>query len=808
MRTINLFHHVDSLLRVAVVFLTIVSVVFSQSVGAVPSNALSPEGHPKLAETGDGTSKDSVPNLFPEPSRRVEDFVETLGVATHWGFRNTVYGRKWESLRPLIGALGIRILRDSFDPRLEDLWRDYGIRAILVAAPQGKADGAWWAKQTALWASHVDFLAAIEGPNEVNGWAKHGLTYAGKGWPEGPRLFQADLYHQVKSCEATKSIPVISLSTAYRGTGREIAPVSGFDFGNAHSYAGGAMPSLSLDFIDPYLLAGSGTTNAPLVATESGYHTCLGESKVIAGSQQGVSRQAHRKYIPRHYAEYFNSGHIWTIVYEFAAGRPNKAEDEDPEAAFGLLDPNGDPKPAYFALKDLIALLSESRWDAQASRWVRPAPFTPRALAFALEKAPPSVHHTLLQRSNGTFQLLIWNEVPSFDLRAKTDIVNPEVPIRLTLGEDAAAIIITRLGPDAPPPLRLTGPLREVSLSVPDEVLVVDIVPAVAAKPRPLSAPSGVSATSTGTSISLSWPVKPAEEACWVVMNERRLGAATRTPDGLEWRFRAEKLMPNTTYRFDLSSTARDGGVSAPASAWFATLDRFPDLVVREVRVRPAQPKVGEVLSFEALVENIGTEPTEEGVTIGVKFAVAGRVVAWCDNVKRTLAPGETVCAVANSGPDGRGTWVATSGTYFVNAHADDVNRIVESNENNNQLKIKVGTGTAPDLTVREAKVLSIPESSVAQPLTVDVTVTNGGTEAVASGERIGAAVFLADAKPRKLLGYLISREGLPIGGAVVLRVVCGTTPPAGKHTLQVVVDDVNRIPELDETNNTLDIPF
>jgi len=114
-----------------------------------------------------------------------------------------------------------------------------------------------------------------------------------------------------------------------------------------------------------------------------------------------------------------------------------------------------------------------------------------------------------------------------------------------------------------------------------------------------------------------------------------------------------------------------------------ATPAKFPDLVVREVVVRPAEPKVGDTLSFEALVENIGNEATEAGVTLGIKFSVAGKTVAWCDSVKQSLAPGEKVRGVASSGPEGRGTWVATPGTYPVTAIADDVNRIVESHPKN-----------------------------------------------------------------------------------------------------------------------------
>ena len=734
-----------------------------------------------------------------EPARPADNLVAGVGVATHFGFHNTVYHQSWDIVQQRLGELGMRHVRDGLDPHLQDLRKRYGVQAILVTDPTHT-----WEQWAALWHTNLDVITAIEGPNEANGgWLKlgsHGV-YEGKGWPDGVRLFQNDLYRHVKDDPLLKDIPVIAVSTAYKGAGRELVPCRAFDVANIHSYAGGGMPSTSFDFRDPYLLLGPGARLPPLAATESGYHTCLGLSKVIAGAQQGISHAAHRKYIPRHVAACFNAGYVWTVIYEFAAGRPKKNEQEDPEAAFGLLMPDATPKPAYFALKELLALVGESKWDATAGKWQRPTPAQPRALTFALRGAPASVQHMLLQRADSTFQLLIWNEVSCFDLAHKRDITNPDVPVELVLTEPARAVTVTRLGPDAPPPVVMPAG-KSFALSVPDEVVVVGIALANPSRPATLAPPPPADVQSTATSVALLWPTVPAATTYWVSINNRQIGCATQGPDG-KLRFRAGGLLPATTYPFEIVAAARDGGVSAPVAIAAATVDAFPDLIVKSLRVVPESPQEGDVLHFEAGIENVGKAPTEDGVTIGTKFSVDGKTVCWCDNVRGPLAPGQPLTIRANSGPAGAATWIMTRGSHQITAMVDDINRIIESNENNNRLSITVSNGAGPDLLFGG---VNVHASRASEPLVVDVTITNQGNDAVAPGTRISTSVYSTDVKPRKNLGYAINLAGLPAGSALSQTVTCPPALTAGKHTIAVVVDDVNRIPELNKSNNTTNL--
>lgn len=620
----------------------------------------------------------------PEPARPADSLVESIGLATHWGFHNTIYSSKWDELHKLLGELGVRTVRDGFDPHLDDLWKMYGIRAILIAHPDKS-----WDSYVEQWKQHRHLIAAIEGPNEVNGrWDRLHFGYEGTTWPEGPKRFQDELYAHVKGEAELSDIPVICLSLWNKGAGWQIAPLRSFDYANAHSYAGGQMPSASPNFRDPYLLLGKGATLPPLAATESGYHTCLGNTKVIAGAQSGVSHRTHQKYIPRQVAEYFNAGMAWTVIYEFAAGRPKKAEQEDPEAAFGLLMPDGTPKPAYFALKDLIAELSESRWDSANQKWIRPEASAPRALSFALQKAPPTVHHTLLQRSDGSFQLLLWNEVPSFDLKKKKDIANRAIKVTLLLENEAQSITVSRLGPDAAKPQTFAA-TKSVELSVPDEVLVVAIKLAQPLQPHPLTTPTGIEATAAATSAELSWPWVEGVDAYWVSCNHRNLGAAQKAADGRA-HFAAQRLIPATTYPYEIVAAGQDGGVSAAAKIAVTTVDAFPDLVVRSLKILPESPREGDAISFVAVVENIGKAATEEGVLVGTKFQVDGKTICWCDTLRGPLPPGKPVEVHPNNGPIGKTTWTMTPGTHRVTAIVDDADRLVESSEANNRLTIEV----------------------------------------------------------------------------------------------------------------------
>ena len=282
---------------------------------------------------------------------------DSVGVCTHFGYSDTIYGAKWEQVRTLLAESGVRYVRDAFHPRMEEIYKQYGIRAILVTDPrQGPLD-----QVMKTFVEQRPLIAAVEGPNEGNlFWPQQNVTYKGQGWPGGVKLFQDELYADVKNNPALKDVSVIAASTGALGANLAPAPLSSFDDLVMHSYPGGKLPSDSLDDPDfsnirnAFYILGRGGRARPIVATETGYHTCLANPATLGPEQPGVSLRADAKYIPRLIAEYFNAGVGRTVIYEFGCGTTTDPA-KDPEACFGLLNQDATPKPAYSALRDLRA---------------------------------------------------------------------------------------------------------------------------------------------------------------------------------------------------------------------------------------------------------------------------------------------------------------------------------------------------------------------------------------------------------------------------------------------------------------------
>ena len=159
------------------------------------------------------------------------------------------------------------------------------------------------------------------------------------------------------------------------------------------------------------------------------------------------------------------------------------------------------------------------------------------------------------------------------------------------------------------------------------------------------------------------------------------------------------------------------------------------------------------------------------------------------------LAAGASVTIGSSSGG---GAYAIPSGTHTITAFVDDVNRIAESNETNNTLSqtITIGGSSLPDLIVT-----SLSYSSATSLFTS--VVTNQGTAATPAGVLVGVA-YSVDGVWQTwggVVGPLAAGASVTIvsssgGGAYAI--------PSGTHTITAVVDDVNRIAESNETNNTL----
>jgi len=165
-------------------------------------------------------------------------------------------------------------------------------------------------------------------------------------------------------------------------------------------------------------------------------------------------------------------------------------------------------------------------------------------------------------------------------------------------------------------------------------------------------------------------------------------GAVTVAPTG-GWQtwasVTANVTLPAGQQILTLFEDAANFNVNSMAFA--AAAGGQPDLIVTSIGWTPASPASGNQVVFNCVIKNQGTGATPAGVIHGVQFAVDGSTTTnWSDNDTASLAAGASITLTATGGVNGVNYWPATSGAHSVQAWVDDVNRIAESNENNNKL--------------------------------------------------------------------------------------------------------------------------
>jgi len=252
-----------------------------------------------------------------------------------------------------------------------------------------------------------------------------------------------------------------------------------------------------------------------------------------------------------------------------------------------------------------------------------------------------------------------------------------------------------------------------------------------------------------------------------------------------------------------------------------------PDLVVTDISWKPANPAAGDAVTLQATIKNQGSAPTPAGVKHGVLFTfddgAAGPGV-WSDTHTESIAPGSWVTVTANGGSAGA-LWKALEGTHTVKATVDDVNRIAESNENNNskteQIVVKgaaskpTPTPTTtpapagkPDLVVTNIS-WKPANPAAGDAVTLQATIKNQGSAPTPAGVKHGVLFTFDDGAAGPGVWSDTHTGSLAPGASITLTANGGSVGATwkaitGTHTVKATVDDVNRIAESNENNNIM----
>ena len=200
------------------------------------------------------------------------------------------------------------------------------------------------------------------------------------------------------------------------------------DYGNTHNYVCGhsnqlvdnvawnaSSPTLDGDWDGPYVEYGvtwnkkfTGYSNPqlvtlPKVTTETGWLT--------TGNGAITLEQQARLFLNLYLAA-FKQGFSYTFIYML--------RDDPNQGYWGLFDTGYNPKTSGTYLHNLTTILADTAASA------------PGKLDYAIAGEPATVHDLLLQKSDGTFELVVWDEHPLTGTDAITvDLRTPRATVKV-----------------------------------------------------------------------------------------------------------------------------------------------------------------------------------------------------------------------------------------------------------------------------------------------------------------------------------------------------------------------------------------
>ena len=321
-------------------------------------------------------------------------------------------------------------------------------------------------------------LMAFEGPNEPNNWpiTYNGQSGGGMGSWAPVAQFQEALYRAVKLDPNLQKYPVFAVSEAGAEidnvglqfltipTGADATFPDGTryaDYANTHNYVtsnrkmyidnqawNAADPTLS----GPWdgLLGEYGITwrhhyrgytkeqllTLPRVTSETGWDSV---------SDIGGERTQGTILVNTYFAQ-FKRGWRYTFIYQLRDGEGGNGNQ-------GLFNANSTPKPAATYIHNLTSILADNMPVA-----------SPGFLNYSILDEPATVHDLLIQKSSGTFELVVWDEK-----------VKGSDQVTVNLGRTYSRVNIYDVTLGSSPTQTLSN-VASVSLNLTDHALIIEIL--------------------------------------------------------------------------------------------------------------------------------------------------------------------------------------------------------------------------------------------------------------------------------------------------------------------------------------------
>lgn len=330
----------------------------------------------------DGDVLTSLPPPEPRVPRAADDFVDSIGVTVLYASNDHFAAIE----QPALEQLGVRHVRDWALQPAENaeqvamlrMLGEAGIRSQLIFEPRFRLLPEHFAPiATAL----GDALEGVEGANDNDA--------------NDEDLSAGDVIEQLRAlrvaiddAELTGQVALVDALDIEPQEKGDLSDV--LDYGNFERERDRTLPAIDLSERKEAARLVCGAK--PLMVTECGYST--------TDSPMSVSEDAAAKYLLRLLLGHFAQNIARTYIDELMDG-PD--DDVQPFMAQGLLHLDGAEKPAFGALQRLIELLED---EGEA--------FDLEPLDMAPMEVPATLRSVLLQKRDGSYALVLWQEVPSF----------------------------------------------------------------------------------------------------------------------------------------------------------------------------------------------------------------------------------------------------------------------------------------------------------------------------------------------------------------------------------------------------------
>lgn len=369
----------------------------------------------------------------PVPATQSGAFTNSIGVVTHLSYTDTLYYTDFPAIAQELQTLGVHHIRDGYYPWAQSSpivqahrqLAGMGIQCTYVIPYQplsSQAQTLGMIAQVTSFSHEVGDMEAVEPPNEcdVSGACN------GYGAPAVKNVvnFLPVVYDSGFLLNLPYLGPSFVLQESYPTAGNLRAKMS---VNNLHVYFGGRNPGSAgwgnVDaqgnsygsfnwWLDQAAIDSPGGSSE---ITETGYLAFPSTSTPYT-----VPESVEASYTPRTLLLAYEHGFKRTFLYELL--------DEVSSPGYGLLRADMSPRPAFTAVQNLIALLSDST-----------TAFTPKPLSYALTGVDSTLNQVLLEKRDGSYWLVLWLEKSSWNADTATPVAVAPEQATLTLSSAYSA---------------------------------------------------------------------------------------------------------------------------------------------------------------------------------------------------------------------------------------------------------------------------------------------------------------------------------------------------------------------------------